>query len=84
MEQAKIHQDPIVACITDWQFLCVAFAKRNSGNIFVAISTIFFEKSTPVGFAPSFLTAAETYPGPHATSNTGIPAKTPAASIDKE
>src|SRR5713101_8912998 len=34
MEQAKIHQDPIVACITDWQFLCIAFAKRDSGKHF--------------------------------------------------
>src|SRR5439155_1460427 len=44
-----------------------------------AIATIFFEKSTPVGFAPTFLTAADTYPGPHATSNTDVPAETSAA-----
>ena len=35
----------------------------------LAIATIFLEKSMPVGFAPSFLIAADTYPGPHATSN---------------
>jgi hypothetical protein len=47
----------------------------------LAIATIFLEKSIPVGFAPSFLTAADTYPGPHATSNTDISVETPTALI---
>src|SRR5437763_1726048 len=52
-----------------------------SGNVSFAIASMFSEKSIPVGTAPTFLTAPDTYPGPHATSRTDMPAEISALAI---
>ncbi len=68
MKQAEVNQNTIVGRIVKRQRL-----SEISGNILFAVATIFSEKSIPVGIALSSRTAADTYPGPHATSNTDIP-----------
>ena len=48
---------------------------KYQGTSFFAVATIFSEKSIPVGMALSSRTAADTYPGPHATSILTFPMK---------
>src|SRR5205814_3464101 len=69
MEQPKIHQGTIEARFCKRQLLCIAFAKSDFRKHASRDRSHFSGKIDADRICPSFLIAADTYPGPHATSN---------------